>query len=174
MQIPEIEQTEEERVASPTVITMRTAEIAVAVILGLASACTIWSNYQLGAGWGGYGPEPGYFPLRLGVVVLIAAAFVVFHAIRENNQNAFLEIEQAKLVAIILVPLVIFIAAIGFLGIYVASVLFIAAFMLFLGKFPWWKCALVSVLLMAVFFYVFEIQFKVPLPKGPLEAMFGY
>lgn len=164
----------EERIPSRTIITVRDAEIAVAIALAVASLCTIWSNYQLGAGWGGYGPEAGYFPLRLGVVILLASMVVLFHAIRANDRSAFLEIEQAKLVAIILLPLVVFIFSIAYLGIYVASTLFIAAFMIFLGKFPWWKAAIVSILLMIVFFYVFEIQFKVPLPKGPFENWLGY
>jgi hypothetical protein len=46
--------------------------------------------------------------------------------------------------------------------------------MLFLGKFPWWKAASVSIILMLVFFFVFEIQFKVPLPKGPIENWLGF
>jgi hypothetical protein len=43
-----------------------------------------------------------------------------------------------------------------------------------LGKYPWTKITGVSVGTMLVFFVMFEIWFKVPLPKGPLEAAFGY
>ena len=164
----------EERIPSRTLLTVRSAEIGVAVILAVLSLSTIWSNYELGAGWSGYGPEPGYFPFRLGIVVLIASLVVIYHAIRDNDRSAFLEVEQAKMVAVILVPLIFFIIGIVYLGIYVASTIFIAAFMFFLGKFAWWKSALLSTGLMLAFFYIFEIQFKVPLPKGPLEAWLGY
>ncbi|RQO32878.1 small permease of tripartite tricarboxylate transporter [Herminiimonas sp. KBW02] len=165
---------DEEREHSRAVITIRNAEILVAITLGVVSLITIWSNYQLGAGWSSYGPDAGYFPLRLGVVILLASIVVLVHAIRDNDQTAFLEIAQARLVAVILLPLIAFVFAIAYLGIYVASVIFIAAFMLFLGKFPWWKAASVSIIMMLVFFFVFEIQFKVPLPKGPIENWLGF
>jgi hypothetical protein len=159
---------------SAALFSVRTAEIVVALALAVGALITVWSNYQLGAGWNSYGPDAGYFPLRLGVIVFIASCFVLFHAIRNNDRSPFIEVHQARMVAIILLPLLVFVFAIGYVGIYVASTIFIAAFMRFLGKFAWWKCGLVSVLLMVAFFYVFEIQFGVPLPKGPLEAWLGY
>ena len=59
------------------------------------------------------------------------------------------------------------------LGIYVASIIFMAWFMKALGKYSWLKVALISIGLNVVFFAVFEFWFKVPLPKGPLEAALG-
>jgi putative tricarboxylic transport membrane protein len=56
----------------------------------------------------------------------------------------------------------------------VASVLFIAGFMRILGKISWTKTVLVSVCVNVLLFWMFEVQFMVPLPKGPLEALFGY
>ena len=41
-------------------------------------------------------------------------------------------------------------------------------------KFGWLKVILVSVIISAVLFWMFEVQFMVPLPKGPLESLFGY
>jgi surface polysaccharide O-acyltransferase-like enzyme len=77
-----------------------------------------------------------------------------------------------------MVPCVIYIALIVnpwmSLGIYVASALFIAFFMRFLGKYGWSRIVAVSVGTMVVFFLMFEVWFKVPLPKGPLEAAFGF
>jgi len=60
------------------------------------------------------------------------------------------------------------------LGFYEASVVFIAFFMRYLGKYAWPKIAAVSVGVMVAFFLMFEVWFKVPLPKGPLEALIGF
>jgi hypothetical protein len=46
--------------------------------------------------------------------------------------------------------------------------------MRFLGKYGWAKIAAVSIGTMVAFFVMFEIWFKVPLPKGPIEAAFGF
>src|SRR5690606_26544025 len=124
--------------SSPAIITVRAMEIIVAVALAVISLFTMWSNYQLGSGWSSYGPEAGYFPMRLGIIILVASAFVLFHAIRNNDRSAFLEVAQAKLVAVILLPLVLYVFGIGWLGIYLSSAIFIIAFMYFLGKFVWW------------------------------------
>ena len=59
------------------------------------------------------------------------------------------------------------------LGIYVASAIFIALFMKWLGKYAWPMTIGVSVGVPVVFFLLFEVWFKVPLPKGPLEAALG-
>jgi hypothetical protein len=54
------------------------------------------------------------------------------------------------------------------------SIIFIAFFMRHLGKYGWAKIAAVSVGTMTAFFLMFEIWFKVPLPKGPIEALLGF
>ena len=54
-----------------------------------------------------------------------------------------------------------------------SSTLFVAFFMRWLGKYAWWKVAAVSIGNSVVFFLIFEMWFKVPLPKGPLEALLG-
>ena len=66
--------------------------------------------------------------------------------------------------------------AIVFVGIYVASAIYIAAFMVVLGKYPAWRAALIGVAVNAAFFAMFEVWFKVPLYKGTLEplAFLGY
>ena len=72
-----------------------------------------------------------------------------------------------------LIPSAVYVALIGWLGIYVASTVFIAFFMRWLGKYPWWKTVAVSVGNSVVFFLIFEVWFKIPLPKGPLENLLG-
>jgi putative tricarboxylic transport membrane protein len=159
---------------SAAVITRRSAEIAVGVIVAAFALLAIISNYQLGAGWAEDGPQAGYFPLRMGVAILIASIVVIVQAVRKNDRSAFVEHTQLKLVATVLLPLVVYIAAIKFTGIYVASALFVGIFMTLVGKFSWWRSALTGVGISVALFWIFEIMFKVPLPKGPLEHLLGY
>jgi hypothetical protein len=72
------------------------------------------------------------------------------------------------------VPTSIYVALIFVLGIYLASMLFIAFFMWWLGKYPITKIVPVAIGVPLVLFVMFEIWFLVPLPKGPIEAALGY
>jgi len=159
---------------SATVVTKRTAEIAVGIVVAAFAMLAIVSNYQLGAGWAEDGPQAGYFPLRMGVAILLASIVVIIQALRKNDRSAFIEREQLKLVATVLLPLILYIAALQFIGVYVASALFIGIFMWLVGKFTWYRSAITGVSVSLVLFWIFEIMFTVPLPKGPLEQLFGY
>jgi hypothetical protein len=107
-------------------------------------------------------------------VLGICAIAVFVQALRSRNQEQFASWLQLRRVAQVLLPLTAYIAVIAPLGIYAASVLFITGFMVFAGRYPWWKAVALSGFTSVLLFYVFEIQFKVPLPKGPLEAWLGY
>ena len=56
------------------------------------------------------------------------------------------------------------------------SAIYIAVFMIVLGKYAAWKSVLIGVLVSAAFFAMFEVWFKVPLYKGSLDllAFLGY
>jgi hypothetical protein len=109
------------------------------------------------------------------VIVCIAAVvnFVAALVSRRDADREFVELDKLKLVLAVLVPAVIYVALISWIGIYVASMIFIAFFMRWLGKYAWWKVAAVSVGTMVAFFLIFEMWFLVPLPKGPLENLLG-
>jgi hypothetical protein len=95
---------------------------------------------------------------------------------RSANTGVFIDRAQFKRVMSVLLPAVVFVAAILLLGQYVASAIYVAVFMVWLGKYPPWKSAVVGVAVNAVFFAMFEVWFKVPLFKGLLEplAFLGY
>jgi hypothetical protein len=71
-------------------------------------------------------------------------------------------------------PTTVFVVAIGFLGIYLASALFIAFFMWWLGKYPPAKIVPIAIAIPIALFFMFEVWFLVPLPKGPIEFALGY
>jgi hypothetical protein len=154
----------------------RAAEIAVALFLFTLGAIVIFDSVRLGIRWQEvHGPQPGYFPFYLGVFICAACAVTVLLALRmpaERNKT-FVQVGQLKLVLSVLIPSAVFVALVGWLGIYVSAVLFVALFMRWLGKYPWWKVVAVSVGHSVVLFAIFEIWFLVPLPKGQLERWLG-
>jgi hypothetical protein len=154
----------------------RTAELVVAAGFFVLGLIVINDSLRLGMRWAGDGPQPGYFPFYLGVIICISAALTFVFALRmpAAKNRAFVEVGQLRLVLSVLIPSAVYVALVGWLGIYVSAVLFIALFMRWLGKYPWWKVALVSVGTSLVFFFIFERWFLVPLPKGPVEAWLGF
>jgi len=154
---------------------VKSAEIALALFFLALGGIVIYDSARLGAKWADDGPQTGYFPFYIGVLIALAsvANLVAALAIRRENERSFVEVGQLKLVLAVLVPTAIYVALIGWLGIYVASAVFIAFFMRWLGKYPWWQAAAVSIGNSVVFFVIFEVWFKIPLPKGPLENLLG-
>ena len=153
----------------------KSAEIAVAAVFFLLGTIVVYDSARLGARWAEDGPQPGYFPFYIGLIVCLSAAVNLVLALlnRRDRDRIFVEAGQLKLVLAVLVPTALYVALIGWIGIYLASALFIAFFMRWLGKYPWWKVAAVSIGNSVAFFVIFEVWFKVPLPKGPLETLLG-
>lgn len=153
----------------------KSAEIAVAALFFLLGAIVVWDSVRLGAKWGEDGPQAGYFPFYVGLLVCGSAAVNLLRAAlsRRDRDRAFVEVGALKLVLSVLIPAIVYVAIIAWAGIYVASAVYIAFFMRWLGKYAWWKAAAVSVGTSVVFFLIFEIWFQVPLPKGPLESLLG-
>ena len=157
-------------------IRYRGAEIAVATLFMVLGALVVYDSLRLGAGWQEVGgPQPGYFPFYVGLIICVSAVINMVRALlmRAQGDKTFVEVGQLKMVLTVLVPTVIYAGFVGWIGIYVSSTLFIAFFMRWLGKYAWWKAVAVSLATMVVFYLIFEIWFKVPLPKGPVESFLG-
>jgi hypothetical protein len=152
----------------------KSAEIVVAAFFLLLGAIVVYDSVRLGARWGSDGPQAGYFPFYIALFVCIASAVnLVVAMLKKGEDRAFVEVGQLKLVLSVLVPSTVYVALIASLGIYVASAVFVAFFMRWLGKYTWWKVAAVSIGNSVVFFLIFELWFKVPLPKGIVERLLG-
>ena len=74
----------------------------------------------------------------------------------------------------VFVPTLLFCVFTQWLGLYVASFLLVAGFMVFIGRIAAWKSLLTALLFSLAMFVTFEVAFDVIMPKGPLEALFGH
>jgi hypothetical protein len=163
--------------ASARTVGTRTVEIVVALIFMGVAAVVMSDSLRVGANWGDFGPQAGYFPFYVGLIMFVASAgTLVTQLVRAGREVSPNFVDRAGLwhVLKVLLPTAAFVAAIGFTGIYLAASVYLALFMWWLGGYALFKAIPLSVAVAAVLFYLFEIAFLVPLPKGPLEAALGF
>jgi len=155
-------------------------EIVVALVLLLIGIVVAYDSYRLGSRWSEDGPESGYFPFYIGVIIAICSLVTLVHAIRARDADArksFVDREPLKQVLSVLVPAALYVLGIQMIGIYVASAAYIAFFMVWLGKYGWVRALIVGIATSVSLFFLFELWFQVPLPKGSLYdplSLIGY
>ena len=83
-------------------------------------------------------------------------------------------VQRSRLCRVILIAATGFVVIVQFAGLYLASALYMAVYMRWIGRYSWLPILAVSLAFPVVTFLVFEIWFLVPMPKGPIEAWLGY
>lgn len=158
---------------SDSVVSTRIVETVVAVALTVFGGVVAYASYQLGAGWTSDGPGAGYFPFYIGLLICIAGVGVTLQTLlsKTNKQDAFVDHEQFRRVLSVLIPAFVYVGAVQVFGLYVASAVYIALFMVILGKYSWLKSSIISLIVIALFFLRFEVWFKVPLFKGSINLL---
>jgi putative tricarboxylic transport membrane protein len=161
---------------SPAVTSTRAVDVAVSLLLVALAATLGFDNWRTGIDWDSTGPQAGYFPFYLSVILAGASLYGLVSAYLARNEvsETFVTRAQLRRVMAVFVPTLLFCLATQFLGLYVASFILIAAFMRMVGKIALWKSLLTAFLFTAIMFVTFDIAFDVIMPKGPLEAAFGF
>ncbi|MFG1358551.1 tripartite tricarboxylate transporter TctB family protein [Xanthobacter pseudotagetidis] len=148
--------------------------VVMALLIGLATVLG-WDNVRTGISWQPDGPEAGYFPFYLSVLLGLAALYGLGETLLKSAAGeAFVTRAQFARVLQVFVPSVLFVAATQYLGIYVASFVLVAGFMRIVGGISWWKSLVTALVFALVIFLTFEVAFNVIMPKGPLEAALGF
>lgn len=159
----------EERTGVPT-FAVEAAVAALVIIFGLV---VLFGSRNLGSGWTSDGPGAGYFPFYIGIILCISGAGTLYQALlgKKRNTEIFVDGEQIKRVLSVLVPAAFYVLAIQVFGIYIASAVYIAGFMIVLGKFSRAKSIALGLAIAVFFFVLFEVWFKIPLFKGWLKPL---
>jgi hypothetical protein len=161
------------------VVSTRAMELVVAALLFAFGATFVYQSVKLGFRWGTEGPQSGFFPFYVALIICGSSLTVFVSALRGKagrGDEAFVERGQLRQVLAVLIPAAIYILGVQLIGIYVSSVVYIALFMRFLGRYSWVKSVLIALIIIVAFFFMFEIWFQVPLYKGTwdLTSWTGY
>ena len=140
----------------------RTLEICTAIFFLAIGSVVMWDSSRIGAGWGTEGPQSGYFPFYIGLLMNVASAANLLLAVKSGKAESFVSRPQFKLVLAIFLPCLVYVAVMQWLGLYAASLIFISVFMRWQGKFSLFKSGLTALIVVAVLFVMFEIWSRCP------------
>jgi hypothetical protein len=135
----------------------------------------IAGSLQLDTGWAATGPQAGYVPLRLGVLLLVVSALLLMQAARAaGGGEPFATREQLQRSLSLLLPTLVMAVAMAFLGVYLTAAVYLAFMAQRHGGLRWSRAIALGLGATVLFFLVFELWFGVPLAKGPIELWLGY
>ena len=153
---------------------IRTADLVTAGVLMLVGGIALFDSLRLGIGWGSDGPKSGFFPFWLAGIMIAACLGIVLQALHHAKRAPFVTRAQLDPVLKVLWPAAALVVGTQFVGLYVASAVYIGFYMRWIGRHSWLAVAVLGVGIPVATFLVFEKWFLVPMPKGPLEAWLGY
>jgi putative tricarboxylic transport membrane protein len=153
---------------------MRAAEVVTASVLMLLGGVVLFDAVRLGFGWGPDGPRSGFFPFWLALIMVLCCAVILLQAVRGGAGKSFVSRGQLGPVLKVLWPAVAAVALMHFVGLYVASALYMGFYMRWVGRHSWVMVVAIALGVPIGAFLVFEKWFLVPMPKGPLEQWLGY
>jgi hypothetical protein len=155
----------------------RWVELIVALLVIAGGVVVVADSLRVGIAWAEDGPKAGYFPFYIGCILALAGAWIAGSALvawRREGGRTFVSRDELRPVMAMLLPTIGYVALMYIAGIYVASALYIAGFMVWQGKYRWGVALATGVAIPVALFFLFEIWFLVPLPKGPVENLLGY
>ena len=159
-------------------MTVRTAELLMALMMGLFSIYLMYKSAELPIGWiEEEGPGGGSWPFWLSTIMLISCGGILYNWFRKKGSVAtstkvYIESHVLGDVLSIAVALIITVGLFSFVGIYGALPLFLIFYIRFMGKHTWRLTGILAVAIPVFIFYFFEITLKIILPKGITEPLF--
>jgi hypothetical protein len=153
---------------------MRAAELITASVLMLLGGIVIFDAIRLGFGWGPDGPRSGFFPFWLALIMVISCGIIFIQAAFDRTHKSFVSREQLGPVLKVLWPAVAAVVLMQYVGLYVASAIYMGFYMRWVGRHSWLTVFVLAIGIPVATFLIFEKWFLVPMPKGPLEAWLGY
>ena len=159
-------------------MTVRTAELLIAILLALCSIGLMVKSAELRIDWvPDRGPGSGAWPFWLSTGMLLACLATIVRWFRKvtpesTNLDLFMTRETVLLVGISAGSIVFLLVVTHLLGIYVALFLFLLFYLKFVGRHSWLVTVTMMILVPIFIFCLFEWALKIPLPKSISEPLF--
>ena len=153
-------------------LTYGAVEIAVAALLAALGGLIIYESVRLGPGWGEQGPQPGFFPFTLAILLAAAALGVLVKSVKAPDTQPFFEVQQEVTDLLkVGIPIFVAIAILRWAGLYITSGLYVTFFMAWYGKFRWHEALAGGIALPVILWLVLRHGFNIAMPMSVFYRM---
>ncbi|MGI9449237.1 MAG: tripartite tricarboxylate transporter TctB family protein [Geminicoccaceae bacterium] len=159
-------------------MTVRTAELVMALLMAALSIVFMVKSAELNIGWvADRGPGAGAWPFWLATGMLICCIFTIIRWFRRatpesRSTGAFIPSSALTMVLLTVGALAVLLLLTQWVGIYFALILFLIFFIKFMGGHGWPLTLLITIAMPVVVFCLFEWALTISLPKGISEPLF--
>ncbi|HLT01055.1 MAG TPA: tripartite tricarboxylate transporter TctB family protein [Geminicoccaceae bacterium] len=159
-------------------MTVRTAELLMAIALTLLSIAFMVKSMELNIGWvAGRGPGAGAWPFWLSVGMLLTSLATLFRWFRRitpesRSSEIFMSRAAVSIVGTAVAALTALLIGIHTIGIYLSLILFLIFFVRIVGRHSWFTTLAIALLTPVLVFCLFEWALTIPLPKAISEPLF--
>ena len=159
-------------------MTVRTAELVMAIFLALCSIALMLKSAELKIGWiEGRGPGSGDWPFWLSTGMLLCCLMTLYRWFRKltpesRNLDLYMSRETVIIVGTSAGAILFMLIATHLVGIYAALFLFLLFYLKFIGRHKWGLTIILTIGIPIFIFCLFEWALKIPLPKSITEPLF--
>ena len=159
-------------------MTVRTAELLMAIVTIVISLALMWKSTELSIGWVPQkGPGSGAWPFWLSTGMLLASVATLVRWFRRatpesRSEETYIPRTALHVVGVSVGALLFLLIATHFVGIYIALLFFLFFYLRFVGRHGWVTTMSLTIGVPVFIFCLFEWALTIPLPKGISEPLF--
>ncbi len=151
-------------------MTTKAADNLVAVALLVLGLIVGIDSFRMGAGWGMEGPQGGFFPFVLSLLMIGGCVVIMRQAMKGTSSvkgsKPFVPEGGMRPVLTVCIPAVGMVLATEVIGLYLSAMIYLLLYIRIVGEFRWRTVLLVSIPIPIAFYIAFEKLFLIPMPMG--------
>ncbi|MAC82133.1 MAG: hypothetical protein CML66_29245 [Rhodobacteraceae bacterium] len=155
-------------------MSVRTAELFMAIAMFLASLGLMWTVYtdDLAIGWvAGRGPGSGMWPFWLSLGMALSSVWTLWRwytgvTPESRNQDPYIDPETIFIVGITVAAIFFLLLLTGIIGLYFSMMLFLMFYIRVIGRHTWGVTIAVTLAVPVVTYLLFEVALNKYLPRG--------
>lgn len=159
-------------------MSVRTAELLMAILLAIASISLMMKSAELRIGWvPERGPGSGAWPFWLSAGMLLCCLAVIYRWFKgatpeSRSMETFISRRSLLLIGTTVGALLALLIAINYIGMYFALAIFVFFYIKIMGGHSWAMSIAATVVTPIAIFCLFEWALTIGLPKGISEPLF--
>lgn len=148
--------------------TNRAVDTGVITVFLLLCLLVLYESVRLGAGWAESGPDAGFFPFSLAILLFLGVLGVSYFDLyrHPDNRPFFGASDEVVDVLKVGVPIAIVVFVMRWLGLYITAGLYIGLFMAWYGRFRWFSALAGAILLPLILWLLLAKGFNIHMPQS--------